>query len=252
MIRVAGVTHRFGEKTVLNDVSLHVSACETVAIMGGSGEGKTTLLRCMAGLLRPTEGVVELFGVDICTAPERKLEEIRRRVGVVFQGAALFDYLNVADNVSFGVVRRGRLNGEEIAELVAKKLKLVGLEGTERLMPSELSGGMRKRVGLARALAADPEILFFDEPTSGLDPVTAYSIDSLIREIGKELFTTSVVVSHDLHSVMRVADRVVFMFEGEVLADTTPEEFHRSDDPRIREAIEKAEDEALAVSDATP
>ena len=246
MIRVRGLTHRFGDNTVLSDISLQVSKGETVAVMGGSGVGKTTLLRCMAGLLRPTDGEVELFGKDLYNSGERETEELLCRLGVVFQGAALFDYLSVRDNVAFGVVRHSRLSNHDVDELVSERLKMVGLSGTEHLMPGELSGGMKKRVGLARALAMDPELLFYDEPTSGLDPITAYSIDGLIKEIGSTLHNTSVLVTHNLQSLLRVADRVIFLHDGRIITDSPPEEFKDSKDALIREVIDKAESASLA------
>lgn len=233
---------------MLRDITLEIQSRESVAIMGGSGEGKTTLLRCMCGLQKPREGAVELFGVDFYRASERQKEEIRKRIGVLFQSSGLFDYLTVRDNVAFALERRNRLRPKEIDEVVRTKLALVGLEGIESLYPSELSGGMRKRVGLARALATDPEVLFLDEPTSGLDPVTAYAIDALIKEVIQRLNATVVLVTHDLNSVMRVAGRVVFLYRGEVIFDGVPEEFHNSRDARIREVVQKAEDESLSVS----
>jgi phospholipid/cholesterol/gamma-HCH transport system ATP-binding protein len=245
MIRVRDLTHKFGDKTVLRGVSLDVEKGETVAVMGSSGGGKTTLLRCMSGLLQPTSGTVELFGIDIFRCSAKDLAEIRRKVGIVFQGAALFDYMSVGENISFAAVRQKKMSGKEVKELVKARLETVGLEGTEKLYPSELSGGMRKRVGVARALATDPELLFYDEPTSGLDPVTAYSIDGLIKEVDSNLHATSVVVTHDLNSAMRVADRIVFLHEGTVIADAPPEAFTASADPRVREIVEKARSENL-------
>lgn len=241
MIRITSLTVRFGQTTVLRDISLEIPKGQTIAIMGASGGGKTTLLRCMSGLLRPTEGSVEVLGVNLNSASERDMDAVRLKMGVVFQGAALFDYLNVRDNVAFGVCRHRRLSVQELNTLVSDKLSLVGLEGSEGFMPSELSGGMRKRVGLARALATDPEILYYDEPTSGLDPITAYSIDALIKDVGAKLGTTSVIVTHDLHSVMRVSQRVVFLYEGSIIEDGAPEQFLNSKDPRIREIIDKSE-----------
>jgi phospholipid/cholesterol/gamma-HCH transport system ATP-binding protein len=246
MIRVRDLTHRFGDNLVLKGVSLHVDAGETVAVMGSSGGGKTTLLRCMAGLLRPTAGTVEILGTDLYSAKEREVEAVRRRLGVVFQGSALFDYLNVSDNIAFGVMRQRNLSRAELENLVADKLGLVGLPGIEKLMPSELSGGMKKRVGVARALASDPELLFYDEPTSGLDPITAYALDGLIRHVAGKTGATSVVITHDLHSVLRVATRVVFLYEGEIVYDGSASGFHDSKDPRIADVVAKAEAEALA------
>jgi phospholipid/cholesterol/gamma-HCH transport system ATP-binding protein len=245
MIRVRDLTHRFGENTVLKSISLDVEKGETLAVMGGSGGGKTTLLRCMAGLLEPTSGSVEVLGTDFYRSRESERDGLRRHIGVVFQGSALFDYMTVRDNVSFAAVRRARLTPSDVDKLVAERLDTVGLAGTEALYPSQLSGGMKKRVGVARALATDPEILFYDEPTSGLDPVTAYAIDALIREVAAKVGATSIVVTHDLNSVLRVADRVVFLEKGEVIADSEPKEFLGSTDPRIRELITKAEAEQL-------
>lgn len=241
MIRVSGLTVRFGDRTVIDDISLEIAAGEVVGIMGASGGGKTTLLRCMAGLLKPTEGTVEIMGVDINRCSERERDDVMLKLGVLFQGAALFDYLNVFENVAFGVSRHGRLSKAELKQLVEDRLRRVGLQETEKLMPSELSGGMKKRVGLARALATAPQILLYDEPTSGLDPITAYSIDSLILELSRSSASASVVISHDLYSAARVCNRVAFIYEGKIIADASPKEFFETRDPRIRELIDKAE-----------
>lgn len=246
MIRVRDLTHRFDRHAVLKGISLDIEKGETVAIMGTSGGGKTTLLRCMSGLLQPSEGTVELLGINPYTCNERELYEVRKKTGIVFQGSALFDYLDVASNISFGLVRHSGLSKDKIGDIVDQKLQMVGLAGEENKMPSDLSGGMKKRVGVARALATDPEIIFYDEPTSGLDPVTAYSMDSLIREVADKVHTTSVVITHDLHSVLRVADRVVFLSEGVILSDGPPEKFTSSTDPHIQEVIRKAEAESLS------
>jgi len=204
MISIQGLSHRFGSKLVLDNISLTIHRGEIVAIMGSSGGGKTTLLRCLTGLLRPSEGSIEIDGVDALAEPEK----VREKMGLVFQNAALFDSLNVFDNIVFGAKRKWRLKRVEQQRLVLQLLKEVGLEGSARLMPSELSGGMRKRVALARALAMKPDLLLYDEPTSGLDPVTAYSIDQLIVQLRDSAGMTSVVVSHDVSSVFRVADRI--------------------------------------------
>lgn len=248
MIRVRDLTHRFGDKTVLEEVSIDVKEGETVAVMGSSGGGKTTLLRCIAALLKPTSGTVELFDIDVYRCSERELEEVRQRVGVVFQGSALFDYLSVEDNIVFAVQRRQKIGRKQQRELANTLLETVGLAGTGKLMPSELSGGMRKRVGLARALASEPQILLYDEPTSGLDPVTAYAIDGLIKEIDDKTHATSVVITHDLKSAMRVADRVIFLSEGKVLADAPPKQLMESKEAAIRQLIEAAEAENLKVN----
>jgi len=248
MIRVRDLTHRFGEKTVLDGVSLDVEEGETIAIMGSSGGGKTTLLRCIAALLKPTSGTIELFGTDVNRCSANQLEEIRHKVGVVFQGSALFDYLSVEENILFAVQRQQKINRQDQRKLASSLLETVGLSDTGKLMPSELSGGMRKRVGLARALASEPQVLLYDEPTSGLDPVTAYAIDGLIKEIDVKTHATSVVVTHDLKSALRVADRVIFLSEGKVLADLPPKQLMESREPVIRDLIEAAEAESLRVN----
>ncbi len=248
MIRVRDLTHRFGDKTVLDGVSLDVNEGETVAVMGSSGGGKTTLLRCMAALLKPTSGTVELFDTDVNSCSVRELEAIRHKVGVVFQGSALFDYLSVEDNILFAVQRQQKIGRKQQRELAKSLLETVGLSGTEKLMPSELSGGMRKRVGLARALASEPQVLLYDEPTSGLDPVTAYAIDGLIKEVDDKTHASSVVVTHDLKSALRIADRVIFLSKGKVLADAPPKQLMESTEADIRELIEAAEAENLKVN----
>lgn len=240
MIRVSCLSHNFGENEVLKGISLEVASREIVCVMGSSGGGKTTLLRCMAGLLRPTSGTVELFGKDFYGASESVQSEIRKQIGVVFQGSALFDYLNVRDNVIFGKVRQQKMSEPEQSALVRERLATVGLRDIETLMPSELSGGMKKRVGLARALASDPQLLFYDEPTSGLDPVSAYAIDALIDSVSKQTGATSVVVTHEVASAMRIGTRIVFLHGGEVIEDCTPAAFQRTSDERIIEVLEKS------------
>ena len=241
MLTVRGLHHWFGDNHVLDAIDLDVDEGEILAVMGSSGGGKTTLLKCITGLLVPTEGDVTVDGVDVVKSPE----EARSRMGLVFQYAALFDYLNVAQNILFGVQRRRRISGKEADSFVQDRLAEVGLSGTEHLMPSELSGGMRKRVGLARALALEPKVLLYDEPTSGLDPVTAYSIDELIVETCHKRKVTSIVVSHDVTSVFRVADRIAFLSEGRVLFQGTPDEFERAQEGPIGELVEKSRAETL-------
>ena len=241
MLTVKDLSHSFGDKQVLKDINLHVDKGEILAIMGSSGGGKTTLLKCISGLLKPTVGEIEVDGVDVVKSPE----EARRHMGLVFQYAALFDYLDVSENVLFGVRRMRHLKKQEAQQLVADKLEEVGLTGSENLMPSELSGGMRKRVGLARALAMEPTVLLYDEPTSGLDPVTAYSIDQLIVETRDRRRATSVVVSHDVTSVFRVADRIAFLHLGDLLFDGTPEQFREAQEGPIGELVDKARTESL-------
>jgi phospholipid/cholesterol/gamma-HCH transport system ATP-binding protein len=237
VVEITNLTHRFGDRTVLSNISLSVAQGELVAIMGSSGGGKTTLLRCISGLIRPTEGKVIVDGIDVQDDPE----EARRHMGMVFQSAALFDYMDVEANVLFGIRRQLRLKGQEQQVLASEALKRVGLEGNERKMPSELSGGMRKRVGIARALALKPRVMLYDEPTTGLDPITTYTIDGLMLSLRKELGMTSLVVSHDVSSVFRVADRVAFLHKGELVFVGTPEEFAADEHAAIRELVQKAQ-----------
>ncbi len=239
MLSVEKLSHWFGPKRVLTNISLQVQEGEILAIMGSSGGGKTTLLRCISGLITATEGSIHVSGIDVRKDPDAA----RQKLGLVFQSAALFDYLNVRDNIAFGSRRQLRAKSSEIDRMVAAMLELVHLEGSETLMPSELSGGMRKRVGLARALAMNPEVVLYDEPTSGLDPITAYAIDQLIVETRDALGVTSVVVSHDLSSVFRVADRIAFLESGELAFLGTPEEFRVAQTGSIRELVEKARSE---------
>ncbi len=241
MLTVRGLHHWFGDNHVLDAIDLDVGEGEILAVMGSSGGGKTTLLKCISGLLKPTEGEITVDGIDVKKDPE----EARSRMGLVFQYAALFDYLDVKQNILFGVQRRRKLSRKDADALVQERLADVGLSGTERMMPSELSGGMRKRVGLARALALEPKLLLYDEPTSGLDPVTAYSIDELIVETCRKRKVTSIVVSHDVTSVFRVADRIAFLSEGSVLFQGTPDEFKRAQEGPIGELVEKSRAEIL-------
>jgi phospholipid/cholesterol/gamma-HCH transport system ATP-binding protein len=213
--------------------------------MGASGSGKTTLLKCLCGLVKPTAGEVWVEGVNIAPLSERERMPLRLRLGIVFQYAALFDYLTVFQNVAFGLERHRRLSKAQIREIVRERLAWVGLEGIEDLYPSQLSGGMRKRVGLARALAMDPHIVLFDEPTSGLDPVNAYQIDRLITRLNRELGLTAVVVSHDVVSLMRTTHRIVMLDAGRIIADGTPDAIRASDHPQVQAFLQMASAERL-------
>jgi phospholipid/cholesterol/gamma-HCH transport system ATP-binding protein len=241
MVEVRGLGHDFDGKPVLHNIDLDVAKREIVVVMGSSGGGKTTLLRCMGGLINPTRGKVTVAGVDVHADPERA----RQHIGFVFQYAALFDSMTVAENVVFGLRRRKRYSELELKLITSELLEQVGLSGIEEMLPSELSGGMRKRVGFARALALQPEVLLFDEPTSGLDPVTAYSIDQLIHETRDRSGAACVVVSHDVHSVIRVADRIVFLSHGEIVFEGTPEAFQKAQHPAIRDLVDKSESLSL-------
>jgi phospholipid/cholesterol/gamma-HCH transport system ATP-binding protein len=243
VLTVHGLDHSFGTHKVLEGINLEVADGEILAVMGSSGGGKTTLLKCISGLVVPTRGEIQVDGIDVIKDPEKA----RTRMGLVFQYAALFDYLNVAENVLFGVKRIRKFKSGEEEEFVKQRLSDVGLSECEHLIPSQLSGGMRKRVGLARALAMEPKVLLYDEPTSGLDPVTAYSIDQLIVGTRDRLSMTCIVVSHDVTSVFRVADRIAFLEQGKLVFLGSPEEFRKESKGAIGELVEKARAESLRL-----
>lgn len=229
--------------SILCGIDLSIFAGEIVCVMGLSGAGKSTILRCIAGLISATRGEICVDGVNIVGLKERELLPIRAKMGVVFQYAALFDSMSVYDNIAFGLLR-GPLHKEfrkqpraAIAERVASHLAEVGLPGIEKRAPTELSGGMRRRVGLARALATEPEIVLYDEPTSGLDPVTAAAIDDLIVHTRDTKKVTSVVVSHDMQSIFRIADRILMLYDGKVQICGTPDEVKASQDPVVQQFI---------------
>mgnify|MGYP002251810384 CR=1 FL=1 len=234
MIRLEDVTKTFASYDALRHVSLAVEEGETLAVIGGSGSGKSTLLRLVIGLIRPTAGKIWIDDAEISRMTEAELDKVRLRMGMVFQYSALFDSMTVGDNVAFGLREHTDYSEEKIRRIVAEKLALVGLSGVENMMPSELSGGMKKRVGLARAIAFEPSIIFYDEPDSGLDPVMTGKIDELIRAMQRQLGVTSVVVTHDMESAFLVGDRIAMVYEGEIIADEPAEEFRRLSDPRVR------------------
>ncbi len=241
MISVRNLSHSFSGRQVLSNINLEVEPGEIVAIMGSSGGGKTTLLRCISGLIVPTKGNVFVDGVDV----RREPEEARRRMGMVFQSAALFDYMDVWDNVMFGLRRRGKRVHAEPDKIATDALGQVGLNGSEKLMPAELSGGMRKRVGIARAIALQPKVLLYDEPTTGLDPITTYTIDALIKSVRNSMGATTLVVSHDVTSVVRTADRVAFLENGELTFLGTPEGFLKAENQAIKDIVNKSQIEPI-------
>ncbi len=212
MIRIRQLKIAFGSKVVRDDLDLDIYAGETLAIIGPSGTGKSTVIKVLTGLLPPNGGSVVIDGQEISGFSEEQWDELRRRMGVVFQYSALFDFLNVGENVAFGPRRLLRLSEEEIDERVATLLQMVGMPDTQKLLPSELSGGMKKRVGLARALAMEPQIVFYDEPTSGLDPVMTMTISRLIRKTQRQLGVTSLLVTHDMASAYCAADRIAMLY----------------------------------------
>ena len=234
MIRLIDVGKRFDENWALRHVNLEIEDGETLAIIGGSGSGKSTLLRWLIGLIKPTEGEIWMDDQEIGHMSEHELKNIRLHMGMVFQYSALFDSMTVGDNVAFGLREHTDLSEARIAEIVREKLHLVGLDGVEDLMPGELSGGMKKRVSLARAIAIEPSIIFYDEPSSGLDPIMTEKIDELIIHTQRALHVTSVVVTHDMASACRIADRIAMIYEGELIAVDTAERFQRLKDPRVQ------------------
>ena len=235
MIKIKNVSKYFGAKVALKNINLEISDGETLAIIGGSGSGKSTLLRLMIGLIQPSEGEIWIGDKEISHMNEDELTEIRLKMGMVFQYSALFDSMSVGDNVAFGLIEHTNFDKNKIQKIVREKLKQVGLEGVENLMPNELSGGMKKRVSLARAIAVEPEIIFYDEPSSGLDPIMTNKIDELIIETQKALKVISVVVTHDMISACRIADRIAMVYNGELIAIDTAENFKKIQDVRVKE-----------------
>ena len=234
MIRLIDVGKRFDEHWALRHVNLEIRDGETLAIIGGSGSGKSTLLRLLIGLIQPTEGEIWMGDKEIGHMTEHELKDIRLHTGMVFQYSALFDSMTVGDNVAFGLREHTKLKEPEIQRIVSEKLRLVGLEGVEQMMPGELSGGMKKRVSLARAIAVEPDVIFYDEPSSGLDPIMTEKIDELITHAQRELHVTSVVVTHDMASACRISDRIAMIYEGELIAVDTAERFQKIQDPRVQ------------------
>ena len=238
MIRFVDVTKRFGDKEVLHGLNLHIRKGETMVIMGPSGCGKTVTLKLIVGLIRPDAGQVFVFDEDVAQISGERLDHIRKRIGMLFQSGALFDSMTVAENVAFMLTQHTSLSQEEKRKIVAEKLEWVNLPGVEDLKPAELSGGMRKRVGLARAIAMDPEIILYDEPTTGLDPIMTAEINHLILNLAHNLNITSVVVTHDMRSAFTVADRLAMMHEGRIIAVGTPEEFRQMRNPIVQQFIQ--------------
>jgi phospholipid/cholesterol/gamma-HCH transport system ATP-binding protein len=235
-----GLCKSFADKSVLRNLDFDVRRGETVVILGGSGSGKSVLLKHLNALLRPDRGSVSFAGANLAELGEAELPPFRRRIGMLFQMAALFDSMSVYDNVAYPIREWHLMPEAEIPERVRALLDVVELEGTEHLAPAELSGGMRKRAGLARALALEPEVLLYDEPTTGLDPVVSQKINLLIRDLQRRFGLTSVVVTHDLHSAFTVADRMAFLHEGRIAFVGTPDEARRTTEPLLREFLDAA------------
>jgi phospholipid/cholesterol/gamma-HCH transport system ATP-binding protein len=242
MIEARHLQKSFDGQKVLDDVSLRIENGESVVIIGRSGGGKSVLLKHLIGLLKPDSGEVLIDGQNIEMMNERQLLRVRRNFGMVFQGAALFDSMTVAENVAFGLRRHEHLTEGEISKRVAETLEMVDLPGTEEKNPAELSGGMRKRVGLARAIIYEPKIVLYDEPTTGLDPIVSDSIDKLIIRVRDTLKVTSIVVTHDMRSARRVGNRVMMLHEKKLYANATPQEFFASQDPVVRQFVDGVAD----------
>ena len=237
-IRVRGLEQKFGSQIVLRGVDLDVFRGETLVLLGGSGGGKSVLLKHLPGLMRPWKGTVEVDGVDISALNERQLAPYRRKVGIMFQGSALFDSMTVGENVAFPLRESGEKDEAAIAKRVGEALDIVRLPGQENKMPADLSGGMRKRVALARAVVGRPACVLYDEPHAGLDPITADSIDHLIKDLQVHHGMTNVVVTHEMRSVFHIADRVVFLQEGRIHWTGSPEELKATRDPVLRPFVD--------------
>lgn len=240
LIRFAGVKKAFGSKVVYDGLDFEIRRGETVTILGASGSGKSVMLKLLIGLFEADAGSIFLGDDDITKMDERQLYEVRRRIAYLFQGAALFDSLSVGENVAYGLREQNwnTMSDEEIHRRVAQSLQMVGLPGIEQMRPSDLSGGMKKRVGLARTLALQPEVILYDEPTTGLDPINTARINNLIVSIKRALGLTSIVVTHDMGTAFSVSDRLVMIGKGRVLMDGPPEEFRRTSNPYVRDFID--------------
>ena len=235
LISWKNVYKAFGPKRIFEGLDLEVRRGETLTIIGGSGTGKSVMLKCLIGLLYPDRGHIWFEGADVTTFGEREIREVRKRVAMVFQGAALFDSLTVGENIAYPLREHLKeLSERQIAERVAKNLKMVNLPGIEQMRPSDLSGGMRKRVGLARAIAIEPEVILYDEPTTGLDPISTRVIDELIISMKKQLGCTSIVVTHDMDSAFRVSDRMAMLAKRKIVASGTVKEMQASTNPDVR------------------
>ncbi len=241
VIEVTNLVRRFGQRAVLNGISFQVHRGDTMVIMGGSGCGKSTLLRHIIGAMKPTSGSIKIFDEEITGMSEREMAHIRRRFGMLFQSGALLQSLTVGENVALPLLEHGKLDAAIVETIVKMKLELVGLTGFEDLKPAEISGGMKKRVGLARALALDPELVFSDEPTSGLDPIMTAVVDELTCKLTQKMGVTAVVVTHDMTSAFRIATKIIMLGagprRGTIIARGTPDEIREHADPEVQQFI---------------
>ncbi len=235
MIEITDLHKNFGQQTVLHGVSLFVPPGETLVILGRSGSGKSVLLKCLAGLIKPDRGSLKIAGMEIVGLPAQELDRLRQRLGYVFQNAALYDSMTVKQNLAFHLMRHRRLPEEECERIIRQKLHFVGMEAALDKYPSELSGGMQKRVGLARALVLSPEVMLYDEPTTGLDPITAAEIDLLTVQLKKEAGVTAISITHSLESAQRTADTLAVLYEGRIIASGTFPEIRMNQHPFIKQ-----------------
>lgn len=238
MIEIRGLCKRFGKNVVLDGVDLDVPRGKNTVVIGGSGTGKSVLIKCVVGLLRADAGQIRIDGEDVTSMDERELVRVRRKFGMLFQGAALFDSMNVEDNVAFSLRRLHRYPERQVLDVVGERLAMVGLRDIQHLMPAELSGGMKKRVGLARAIASEPEILLYDEPTTGLDPIMADVINDLIISLRESLGVTSISITHDMASAYKIADQIAMLYKGRIIEVGTPERIRASENPVVSQFVE--------------
>lgn len=237
MIDIIGLSKSFTEHKVLDGLDLKINTGETCVVIGRSGCGKSVLLKHIVGILKPEKGRVIVDGKEVGKLTQKELNELRMKISMVFQGGALFDSMTVGENVGFGLIEHTKIGHKELLERIEESLCLVDLCGIVNLMPSELSGGMKKRVALARAICIKPQILLYDEPTTGVDPITADSINDLIKNLHDKLKVTSVVVTHDMKSAYKVGDRIAMLYQGKIIADGTPEQIQGSDHPVVHQFI---------------
>ncbi len=237
MIEIDQVYKAFGAQSVLNGVALRVDAGETVAILGRSGSGKSVLLKCLVGLLRPDRGTIRIDGQEVTALSAAQLDQLRRQIGYVFQNAALYDSMTVEENLAFHLTRHQSMAPDQLRQIIYEKLQTVGVEVALHKYPSELSGGMQKRVGIARALVLEPKIILYDEPTSGLDPITSREIEDLMIELKKRMGVTSLVITHSLQSARRISDRIAVLYQGQIVAFGRFDEIAQSEHPFVQEYL---------------
>jgi len=248
-IRVINLHKSFAENQVLRGVDLEVRQGESMVVIGGSGSGKTVLIKCIIGLIHPDEGEIYVDGLEISSLSEKKMNEVRKKFGMLFQWGALFDSMSVWENVGFALRRRKNLKDQEIRRIASEKLALVGLKDVEDLMPAELSGGMKKRVSLARAIAIEPEILLYDEPTTGIYPIMADAINELIIQMRERLRVTSIAITHDMKSAYKIGDRIAMLFRGKIVGVGSPEEIKNSSDPIVQQFIQGKSEGPIKIVD---